>query len=905
MSAVAEQEQTADPVQAYIDAGHTPMMAQYCAVRDAYPDCLLFYRMGDFYELFYDDAETAASILDITLTKRGQSQGEAIPMAGVPFHSYEPYLAKLIRNGYKVAICEQSETPEQAKKRAGSKALIKRDVVRVVTQGTLTEDSLLEAFENNYLAALACTGGQYALAWLDISTGAFYLEGIDDNRIASAIERIGARELVISDKLGDDEGLMQQLAGTQAVLSRQDPALFDSRNAARRLQERFHVSTLAAFGDFTRAEVTAAGALLDYVDRTQAGHVPRLEIPKRIAQDTVMEIDAATRRNLEITQSLHGGGRKGSLLATIDATRSAPGARLLQARLAAPSCDLDEIRTRLDQCRFFYERGELCRQLRERMGRISDMERALSRLTAGRGSPRDLGQLRDGLAGAETIRQHLQESGDTTAIDALLAPLQQKREIARLQDILQQALIADLPAMAREGGFIAQGYCPSLDELRSLRQESQRHIANLQARYITETGIDKLKIAHNHMLGYYIEVPGKHGEKLLVTGDGDGAENPFIHRQTMANAMRFTTAELAELEREIASAGDKALAREQDLFNELAKQACDLSDDIAAIARALAGLDVACACADLARRKDYTQPTVDDSTAFSIEGGRHPVVEAALEVEQTRFVSNDCQLDDGQRLWLLTGPNMAGKSTYLRQNALIAIMAQAGLFVPAKHAHIGRIDKLFSRVGAADDLARGRSTFMVEMVETATILNQSTANSLVILDEIGRGTATFDGLSIAWACVEYLHDYAQCRGLFATHYHELTRLEERLPDLACYTMNVKEWDGEIVFLHEVVKGAAQSSYGIHVGALAGMPDSVIRRAREVLDTLQSPEGGDPTHKLAQDLPLFSAPTSDSIAVEADPGPSPVEDKLAAINPDDLTPKQALEALYELKEASDK
>jgi DNA mismatch repair protein MutS len=407
------------------------------------------------------------------------------------------------------------------------------------------------------------------------------------------------------------------------------------------------------------------------------------------------------------------------------------------------------------------------------------------------------------------------------------------------------------------------------------------------------------------MLGYYIEVPGKHGEKLLVTGDGDGAENPFIHRQTMANAMRFTTAELAELEREIASAGDKALAREQDLFNELAKQACDLSDDIAAIARALAGLDVACACADLARRKDYTQPTVDDSTAFSIEGGRHPVVEAALEVEQTRFVSNDCQLDDGQRLWLLTGPNMAGKSTYLRQNALIAIMAQAGLFVPAKHAHIGRIDKLFSRVGAADDLARGRSTFMVEMVETATILNQSTANSLVILDEIGRGTATFDGLSIAWACVEYLHDHAQCRGLFATHYHELTRLEERLPDLACYTMNVKEWDGEIVFLHEVVKGAAQSSYGIHVGALAGMPDSVIRRAREVLDTLQSPEGGDPTHKLAQDLPLFSAPTSDSIAVEADPGPSPVEDKLAAINPDDLTPKQALEALYELKEASDK
>ncbi len=933
----------AKTVDEYIADGHTPMMAQYHAIKAAYPDSLLFYRMGDFYELFFDDAVTAAAVLDITLTKRGKAQGDDIPMAGVPFHSYEPYLAKLIRAGHKVAICEQTETPEQAKARAkkegkpASKALVRREVVRVVTQGTLTEDHLLEARDNNYLAAVVEIGGQLGMAWLDLSTGAFMVQAVKTDTLGAALERVGAHEILIPSSFTDKTDLYDHLARVQDVLTTQPPSLFDSQNAQKRLESLFGVGTLDAFGGFSRAEIAAAGALIDYVERTQLGKRPYLSPPKQLSSGGMMEIDAATRRNLELTRTL-AGEKKGSLLACIDMTVTAAGARLLQARLSAPLTDIAAITARLNETACFADDAGMRDTLRTALRDTPDMERALARLTVGRGGPRDLGVIRDGLKQAEVISAFLSTSlrgrrqpdeaiqedksssdanGQTDsgsphalpgarddAIGALASALHQPPAVQALADTLRQALKDELPLLERDGGFIREGYHTPLDKLRTLRDESRKLIAGLEQRYKKTAGIDSLKISHNNILGFYIEVPAKKADGLIVRkGQDQPADNPFIHRQTMANAVRFTTPELAELERDIAQSADRALSIEQDLFIEIVTNVDDLSESIGTIARTLAALDVAAALAQLAAEQDYTRPVIDDTTSFVIEGGRHPVVETALRQQGGEaFVPNDCVLEDGQKLWLLTGPNMAGKSTFLRQNALIAILAQIGSFVPAARARIGIVDRLFSRVGASDDLASGRSTFMVEMVETAAILNQATEKSLVILDEIGRGTATFDGLSIAWATVEHLHEANQCRALFATHYHELTSLQAKLPHMACYGIAVKEWQGEIVFLHSVIKGSADRSYGIHVAKLAGLPPAVIARAQAVLDQLQNSEQSGTLSKLADDLPLFTSAFSDRPQDDVAP-PSPLLDKLAAINPDELSPREALELLYELKTLS--
>ncbi len=893
------------------------MMAQFLGLKADYDDCLLFYRMGDFYEMFFDDAVKAAAALDIALTKRGKHRGEDIPMCGVPVHSHETYLNRLIRKGFRVAVCEQTEDPAEAKKR-GSKSVVNRDVVRVVTPGTLTEDTLLDARRHNYLAAVARAQGELGFAWIDVSTGAFSVQPLTAADLDAALARLEPGEVLVPEALLQANDLSETLAMINDRLTPQPAARFDSTNGRKRLETLFGVATLDGFGEFGRAEVAAAGALVDYIELTQKGKLPRLNPPERMTAGAVMGIDAATRRNLELIRTL-SGEHQGSLLSVMDRTVTGPGARLLGTRLAQPLTDPLTIGHRLDAVTALVEAERLREDIRETLTKCPDMARALSRLTLGRGGPRDLAAVRDGLSRAHHARGLLETASAGDALGELPSMLAEAGRMLgqhdALIDQLGRALSDELPMNARDGGFIRRGYSDSLDEMVALRDESRKLIAGLQADYVADTGLQGLKIKHNNVLGYFIEVPARQADKMPGgvgggPGSSDGADSPYIHRQTMANAMRFTTVELSELESRIAKAADGALALELELFDQLIGQISGEGTAIALAADALAELDVTAGLAELAVVRRYVRPTVDGSRAFHVAGGRHPVVEAALEVSGDAFVANDCRFsdpadeaddDDPGRLWLLTGPNMAGKSTFLRQNALIAVMAQMGSFVPADEARIGVVDRLFSRVGAADDLARGRSTFMVEMVETATILNQAGDRALVILDEIGRGTATYDGLSIAWAVVEYLHEHNQCRALFATHYHELTALAGTLEKLRCHSMRVKEWKGEVVFLHEVTTGAADRSYGIHVGQLAGLPGGVVARAEAVLKTLEADETSSSLHDLADDLPLFQvAPSQAPAPTTATNDPSSVDRAVSDVAPDEMTPREALDFVYTLK-----
>ena len=885
----SSQAATAEPKSpAAVSDGVTPMMAQYLEIKAAHPDHLLFYRMGDFYELFFGDAEIAAAALDIALTKRGKHQGEDIPMCGVPVHSADGYLQRLIKAGHRVAVCEQTEDPAEAKKR-GSKAVVRREVTRLVTPGTLTEDTLLDARRHNYLAALANAQDDLALAWLDMSTGDFRVQPVTAAGIAAALARLEPGEILVPDRLVQDPQLFETFAAWKDALTIQPDSRFDSENGRRRLEALYGVRSLDAFGNFNRAEIAVAGALVDYVELTQKGQLPRLAAPARVAAHGFMEIDAATRRNLELTRTL-SGERAGSLLAVIDRTVTGGGARCLADWLSAPLTDPAAIAARHDMVEALAAANTLREDLRRTLRKCPDIERALSRLTVGRGGPRDLAAVRNGLARAHDIRGLLAASENLPA--GLRDAQERLGDHAILVDRLGRALADELPLNARDGGFIRAGYAEALDEHRLLRDESRRHIAALEARHREETGVGSLKIKHNNVLGYFIEIGQTHRDKL-----GDA----FIHRQTMANAMRFTTVELGELAEKIARAGDQALALELALFDDLVGEIVGRAEPVASAAQALALIDTVASMADLAADRNYVRPAVDESVRFDITGGRHPVVEAALTaMGDGPFVGNDCRLSEQDRIWLVTGPNMAGKSTFLRQNALIAILAQSGSFVPAASAHIGIVDRLFSRVGAADDLARGRSTFMVEMVETAAILNQAGPRAFVILDEIGRGTATFDGLSIAWAVVEHLDAANRCRALFATHYHELTALAGKLDALSCHTMRVKEWQGDVVFLHEVADGTADRSYGIHVAEMAGLPASATQRAQEILSLLEQGEQAGALAKLAEDLPLFSAAPPRPRGQTAKNAASPVEDRLREVSPDALSPRDALDLLYELR-----
>ena len=872
----------------------TPMMAQYLEIKAQYPNALLFYRMGDFYELFFDDAVVASEALDIALTKRGKHLGEDIAMCGVPVHAAEGYLLTLIRKGFRVAVCEQMEDPAEARKR-GAKSVVRREVVRLVTPGTLTEESLLEARRHNYLAGFAVVRGEGALAWVDISTGAFHVMPLGPARLGPELARLGPREVIIAE--GEEGDLAEIVSESGASLTALGRAAFDSTGGEKRLCALFGVGALDAYGEFTRPEIAAMGAIVEWLEVTQKGRLPLLRPPIRENQARLMQIDAATRRNLELSHALDGR-RAGSLLATIDRTVTAGGGRLLERRLSSPSRVLDVVQGRLAAVGFGVEHVRLCADLREMLRKVPDLDRALSRLGLDRGGPRDLAAVRNGLTQAREVAARLSDSDMPPLLAEAVAGLTGHDA---LLDLLDQALVAEPPLLARDGGFIAPGFDADLDEARQLRDEGRGVIAAMQGDYVKQTGIPSLKIKHNNVLGYFIEVTSTHAERMLAPP----LNETFKHRQTTANQLRFTTVPLSEMETRILNAGGRALEIEKRLYDSLKSAILDRSAGIAQAARGLAEVDLAIALADLARSENWCRPRVDQSRTLKIEGGRHPVVERALRAQGgVPFIANDCDLGGDSDIWLLTGPNMAGKSTFLRQNALIALLAQMGSYVPATSAHIGMVSQLFSRVGASDDLARGRSTFMVEMVETAAILNQADDHALVILDEIGRGTATYDGLSIAWATLEHLHDVNGCRALFATHYHELTNLSDKLERVENATVTVKEHGGEVIFMHEVRRGAADRSYGVQVARLAGLPEAVVARARVVLDALEKGEreGRGAQRGLIDDLPLFAATPPPASMPRRD---SAVEKRLDEVLPDTLSPREALDLLYELKDLADK
>jgi DNA mismatch repair protein MutS len=882
----------------------TPMIAQYLEIKAANPGSLLFYRMGDFYELFFEDAAIASSALGIALTKRGKHLGEDIPMCGVPVHAADDYLQRLIAQGHRVAVCEQTEDPAEAKKR-GAKSVVRREVVRLVTPGTLTEESLLDARAHNFLTALfraAQNDGaepSFALASLDISTGELIAATARRMDLPGELARIKPGEMLVGEDLAGDPEIRRIVDEAGAALTPCPRAHFESVRGERALKERLGVAALDAFGEFSRAELAALAGLLTYVEITQVGRAPLLRPPRKESAESLLLIDAATRANLELIRS-NQGSRAGSLLAAVDRTVTAAGARELTSRLSSPLTDKETVNARLDAVSYLVGEPRLRTELRAALKSAPDLARALARIALGRGGPRDLGAVRQAILAAHDLAAQLLRTGEALGLPRELMGIVERLAAApsAIEQALSTALTEALPVNARDGGFVRNGYNADLDENRKLRDGSRQVIAGLQATYADATGIKSLKVRHNNVLGYFVEVTALQAPPLTKPPH----VQTFIHRQTMANAVRFSTPELAELDARITSAADRALALELDVFATLVSGVLAEEQPLAAASAALAELDHYAGLAELAGEQNYVRPQVDESLVFAVEEGRHPMVEQNLQKSDGKsFIGNDCRLsDNGTRVLVVTGPNMAGKSTFLRQNALIVVLAQAGAFVPAKSAHIGIVDRLFSRVGAADDLARGRSTFMVEMVETAAILNQATAGSFVVLDEIGRGTATFDGLSIAWAALEYLHEVNRSRVLFATHYHELTALADKLAHAANATVEVKEWRDEIVFLYRVVKGAADRSYGIHVAKLAGLPPPVLARAADVLNELEKADGRPKPADLADDLPLFQAAKAPAGLAE----PAPLEQALKGLNLDAMTPKEALDALYRLKRLLD-
>ena len=882
---------TKSPVNA---AGMTPMIAQYMQIKQQNTDSLLFYRMGDFYELFFDDAHVASATLDITLTKRGKANGQDIPMCGVPVHSVDNYIHRLIKSGYRVAICEQTESTEEAKKR-GYKALVNREITRIITPGTLTEDSLLNARENNYLACVAWVKGTYAVAYADISTGDFFVTSTDIQNLETTLSQISPKEILLSEKLQLQPNLFHVWIPYQSQITPVVHTRFDIKNTTKALCDFYQISVLDGLGDFTPAHVVASGVLLDYITTTQVSTSPHMKNLRLHQQSAHVAIDSVTRSSLELTESQQGG-RKLTVLNSIDRTITGAGARLLQQWLSSPLTDIAQIDQRLDCIEIALQHPEIVADLRRILNDTPDIERGLNRLSLGRGLPRDI----------IAIKTALSHVGDTKVVlnkiptDIFTQCIDDFGVHDVLVEKLTRAMLDDPAPQIRDGGVIKSSYHAGLDKARTLRDETRHIIANLESKYRQQTGIDTLKIKHNNMLQYFIEITARHSDKIPTEG--------FIHRQTMRGALRYTTKELADLSKDILDAKDRALAFEQEIFDHLITDILDNATAIYKVAMSYATVDVLTALSVLADTENWNRPIVDNSFDFTVQGGRHPVVEQSLKKDDGKsFVANDCTLNTTEKIWLLTGPNMAGKSTFLRQNAVIAILAHMGAFVPATRCKIGVIDRVFSRVGAQDDLARGQSTFMVEMVETATILNQASDRSLVILDEIGRGTATYDGVSLAWASVEYLAKVNTCRGLFATHYHELNAICDTIPTVKPYSMAVKEWEDEVIFLHTVISGSAKGSYGVFVAKLAGIPAPVIKRAEQVLSVL---ENGEVINDIALENPstqsLSALPLFDKI-LEKTPlqKPSPLEEYIKNVHIDDISPRDALDILYHLKSLQDK
>jgi DNA mismatch repair protein MutS len=851
----------------------TPMMQHYLETRALYPGCVLFYRLGDFYELFFEDAVTVAHALNLTLTRRGQDQ-QAVPMCGVPVSHCEVYLHRLVRQGFRVAVCEQMEDPEEARKR-GHKSMVRRQVVRVVTRGTLTEDALLAPGRNNWLVAAVCQNDQWILACADISTGAFVLETVSSSGLAGCLCRLDPAEILVCQSAQEKILLLFPDRAEQTVIFSDSipPASLD----------RWPDDLVQALAPLSEGERESCRMILAWLLRTQIDALPRLDPPVAFCKQGMMAIDAATLRHLEVEQSTSGEAEK-SLLGVTDRTLSSQGGRLLRARFQTPLARADAIESRLDHVEWWVvHTAHRCRA-RDHLKRVPDFQRILGRVAVDRASPRDLKALQQGLSEVRALVRPLLEAGEGPCprdMQNALADCESGLDKSTLDQLLARALADEMPPRVGEGGVIREGYHPALDQLRQTSTRTMETMAALQARYVQETGVASLKIRHNGVVGYYVEVSAGHKARM---------EAPFVHRQSLSGSVRYTTPELEALEQAVNHASREALLLEQQLWQEVLGAVREAAAGIVQMSAGVAVLDVSTALAELAVAGGYTRPLMEDSLCFEIRGGRHPVVEALTPGKP--FVRNDCCLDPEQRLWLVTGPNMGGKSTFLRQTALIVLMAQAGSFVPAEKVRIGVVDCLFSRVGASDDLARGHSTFMVEMRETASILQKATPRSCVIVDEIGRGTSASDGLALAWAVLEYLHHPLCCRGLFATHYHELTRLEGTLPALKCMTTQVQEWQDKIVFLHRMVPGKADRSFGLHVAAMAGLPEPVIRRASVLLEEIRQQGGlaGPGTH--ASD-PLPAAP----------PVVDPLRQTLDQIDPDALTPREALAWLYALKKNS--
>lgn len=866
----------------------TPMMKQYLEIKKQHPDCLLFYRLGDFYELFFEDAEIASSTLNLVLTSRSKGDAPKVPMCGIPFHAYENYLVRLVKEGYKVAICEQTESPEEAKKR-GSTAIVKREVIRIVTAGTLLEDSLLEAKKHNYLTAVSLNGNNLAIAWADLSTGEFKTQKIEIEQINSVLTRLDAAEILISENFFENHPNILNTNNQNYTFIKQENFSFIENKEL--IENRFKN---IAIQEFDRSEISAAGVLLSYINHTQQKTNALLQTPSKIITQKYMEIDASTRTSLEITTSVANNKNETSLFKTIDYTKTPMGGRKLFDQISNPLTDINEINERLDKIEFFIQNPILRDNIREILKTIPDIERSMSRILLGHSNPKDLLFIANGLNKLPEIQNIINKNIIPQSLTNDLLLLGEHSEIVQeIQNAIKNE--KDLPSLTRTGGFINMGYSAALDELLMAKSESKTLIAKYQEKYTRETNFSNLKIGYNNIIGYYIEAPIKYAETVL-----NDKTFGFIHKQSTLNTIRFTTTELIELENKISHAEQLSLDLELEIFESLVNMLRSKADNLIITCNGLANIDVACALAYNAEINNWTRPILKDDLSFEITNGRHPVVEKSLKKNEQSFIPNNCNMaPEKSRLWILTGPNMAGKSTFLRQNAIISILAQSGNYVPADHAKIGIIDKLYSRVGASDDLARGRSTFMVEMVEVATILNNATERSLIILDEVGRGTATFDGLSIAWAVLEYLNNYNKCRGLFATHYHELTALANKMENIALYSMRVKEWKGDIVFLHEVAEGAVDRSYGIHVGKLAGLPQLVITRAEQILEQLEEKKQNQ--QPLFDDLPLFSQALS-NINKQTE---SPVLKELSELDLDSLSPKEALNQLYHLKSIMEK
>lgn len=857
-----------------INPNLTPMMKQYLDIKSQYPEFIVFYRMGDFYEMFFEDAVKAAPALGIALTKRGQHQGEDIPMCGVPFHSSDTYISKLIEKDFKVVICEQMETPEEAKKR-GYKAVVRRDVVRIITPGTLTEDNLLINENSNFLMAISSYKEEIAIAWADISTGEFYISFSSILTLGNDLARINPKEILISDKLYQQEEINNALSDYRRLVTIQANSLFELSKAENKIKTYYQIFSSDSLGKFSPSELISCGAILEYIELTQKTSESKISYPKQLNQNLFMVIDAATRRNLELTQSTNGE-KRGSLLNLINLTRTSSGSRLLSQYVSAPLIDVDAINKRLDLVEFFVLNIEFTKIIHQLLALFGDVERSLARFSFNRGGPRDLQVIKESLSASNQL---LSLFNDFTGnmLEELMILLSNLTNFENLMMELDISLSDNLPALARDGGFIKEGYNPRLDKLYQLKKDSKTSIEELKIKYAKITGINNLKISYNNILGYFIDVTPLNSGKMN--------EDLFIHRQTLANSVRYTTIELRDLDKELTNLEDNILKLELELYNHLVITILEKADQLTLFANAIAKIDVAVALAMLAEENNYTRPKINNSSEFNITEGRHPVIESILKKHRQEFISNDCKMDPSNNLWLITGPNMAGKSTFLRQNALIVIMAQIGSFVPAKLAFFGVVDKIFSRVGAADDLARGRSTFMVEMVETANILNNATSNSLIILDEIGRGTSTYDGVSIASACLEYIHEIICARALFATHYHELTALKHQLSKLQCYTMQIKEWQDKIIFMHKIISGSADKSYGIHVASIAGLPKEVIKRAGYILKNLEA------NHNNAMDIDLKTAPLETE---------HPLLNYIKDLQLDDLSPREAQEILYQIK-----